>query len=114
MTLSPYSTESRLERIEQSLTDLVSEFRASRSQNQSTLENIMAEIDDLLAAVAEVKTVEDSAVLAINGLVDRLDTLVANATDLASLKAAVTAETAVLRTNVVPLADAIAAVPPAV
>lgn len=93
MTISPYTTEARLERIE------------------LLLEDIMSELTDLVAQVAAVKTVEDSAVLAINALVSRLDALVQNATDLAELKAAVTAETAALRENAVPLASAVAAVP---
>ena len=111
MTASPYSTEARLDRIEQLLIDLVNEFRASRAQTQLAQESLMSEISDLVAEVAAVKTVEDSAVLAINGLVSRLDALVQNATDLAELKAAVTAETAVLRDSVVPLAAAVASVP---
>ena len=60
-----------------------------------------------------MKGVEDAAVVAINGLIDRLDAVVQSATDLAELKAAVTAETTLLRTNTVPLAHAVAAVPPA-
>ncbi len=112
MATSPYSTEARLERIEQLLIDLVSEFRASRAQAQLSQESIMSEIDDLVAQVAAVKGVEDAAVLAINGLIDRLEAVVQSSTDLAELKAAVSAETALLRTNAVPLADAVAAVPP--
>jgi hypothetical protein len=113
MNLSPYSTEARLDRIEQLLTDLVSEFRASRAQLQIQQERMMAEINDLLTAVAEVKTVQDGAVLAIHTLLDRVNAIVQSATDLAALKAAVAAEVAVVRGNAVPLAEAIAEVPPA-
>ena len=74
----------------------------------------MTEIDDLLAAVTEVKSVEDGAVVAIQTLLDRVNAIVQSATDLADLKAAVAAETAVLRSNAEPLAAAIADVPPEV
>jgi len=74
---------------------------------------IMAEIDDLTAEVAAVKTVEDGAVLAINRLLDAVNGQVQTATDLAALKVAIAATTARLKGDVVPLADAIASVPPA-
>ena len=113
MTVSPYSTEARLERIEQLLTDLASEFRASRAQTQMFEEKTMAEIDDLVTAVADVKSVQDGAVLTIHTLLDRVNAIVQSATDLAALKAAVAAEVSVVRGNAVPLAAAIAEVPPA-
>ena len=111
MTVSPYSTEARLERIELLLTDLVSEFRASRAQTQMMQEKIMQEVDDLVAAVAAEKTVVDGGVLAIHTLLDRVNAIVQSATDLAALKTAVAAETAALRSNAAPLANAIAEVP---
>jgi hypothetical protein len=108
----PTIPDARLDRIEQMLADLMSEFRASNAQTQTFQESAMTEIDDLLAAVTEVKSVEDGAVVAIQTLLDRVNAIVQSATDLADLKAAVAAETAVLRSNAEPLAAAIADVPP--
>ena len=108
VAMSPYSTEARLDRIEQLLIELVSKFSVFQIQQEKE----MAEIDDLVTAVADAKTVQDGAVLTIHTLLDRVNAIVQAATDLAALKAAVAAEVSVVHTNAEPLAAAIAEVPP--
>ena len=73
----------------------------------------MAEIDDLIAAVAAEKTVDDSAVALLNTLTGQINTLVQNATDLTTLKSQITAVTSDVAANTKEVADAVTANTPA-
>lgn len=75
-------------------------------------ENIMIqEMTDLVAEVNDVKTVQGSAVVAIQGLVDKFNQAIQGAADLAEAKAAAVQLTADLKEATTPLAAAIANVP---
>jgi hypothetical protein len=73
----------------------------------------MAEIDDLIAAVAAEKTVDDSAVALLTTLTGQINTLVQNATDLATLKTQITGVTSSVAANTQELSDAVVANTPA-
>lgn len=74
----------------------------------------MAEIDDLIQAVAAEKTVEDSEAALLTTLTGQINTLVQNATDLATLKSQITGVTSTVNANAQAIQDAITAntVPP--
>jgi uncharacterized coiled-coil protein SlyX len=111
MTQSPYSTEARLDRIEDLLREFLNEFRDFRAKAQIQEKALMAEIDLLVAQVAETRGVTDAAVVAIQGLRDQIDLLVQNATDLEALKAQLTDLTGQLDASERDLAAAIATDP---
>ncbi len=64
-------------------------------------------LEDLIAAVAEIKGVQHSAVMAINSLLNRMNTAVHTATSLDGARLAVEAESSAFRLNANPLAAAI-------
>lgn len=72
---------------------------------------VMAEIDDMITAINDVKGVEDSATELITQLLDKVNGLVQQATDLATLKNQVADATNQIRSNAQPLSDAVAANP---
>ncbi len=74
---------------------------------------IMAEIDDMVAEIAAVKGVEDSATALIVAMAAKINTIVQSATDLAALKTQVADATAAMQTNAGPLSAAVAANPQA-
>lgn len=69
----------------------------------------MAEIDDLIDAVAKEKTVEDAEAVLLATLTGQINTLVQNATDLATLKTQITGVTSQVNTNAQAIQDAITA-----
>lgn len=104
--------EGRLVRIELQLDSI--ELALARIEEallsvQTTGDQAMAEIDDLVEQVQSVRGVEDSATKLIMGLVDKVNQLVQNATELSDLKTKVQQATAEIRQNAQPLADAVAA-----
>lgn len=70
------------------------------------------ELADLETAVTENTSTDQSAIMAIEGLAAQIQGLVEDATDLDTLKAAVTAKAAAIRTSSAALAAAIVAIPP--
>lgn len=109
------TTEGRLERMQLQLDSMelalarIEENLLSVRYQQEVY--VMAEIDDLVAQVQDVKGVEDSALALITGLTQKVTQLVQDATDLATLKAQVAQATADIKNNAQPLADAVAANP---
>lgn len=74
---------------------------------------IMAELDDLTAAVARETTVEESATVLIRQIAAKLNQIVQNATELAAAKAAMAAAASQINANVDKLAEAVTTNTPA-
>jgi len=72
---------------------------------------MVQEIQDLVAEVSEVKTVQASATVAIAALIDRFNVAIQAATDLEEAKAAAVQMKAELAEATAPLSAAIANVP---
>lgn len=109
MRLDIYIHDGRDDAILRSLQTIQSQLAAI----QKTEGQITMEIDDLVAAVAKEKTVEDSTVALLTTLTGKINTLVQNATDLAALKAAITGVTASVNSDTQALSDAVVANTPA-
>ena len=69
--------------------------------------SIFDPLESLIAAIAEVKGIQDSAVLTINVLLSRVSFAVNNATSLEDAKLAVASESTAFRSSASELADAI-------
>ncbi len=114
MTMSPFQPiasrqQEQLAHLEQRVTIL--ERRAEAADTHriiQTLEKVMAELDDLKAAVAKETEVDESAIVLLQGLKAKLDAAIA-AGDPAALKALSDS----LGTESQKLADAVAANTPA-
>lgn len=90
---------------EDSLTDIRNLLREINERTKK----MSAELDDLTSAVAENTTIDQSAIALIEGIAAQLSQLVANATELGELKAAITAKAADLRASSAALSAAVAA-----
>jgi hypothetical protein len=64
-------------------------------------------IEELVAAVTDVKGVQDSAILAINSLISRMNHAVTSASNLDAARVAVAAESDAFRSSAIALATAI-------
>jgi predicted RND superfamily exporter protein len=93
------------------LDDTTQQILALAQASQITEQKIMQELDDLVAEVTALKGVEDSAAATIARIAALLGSAAQNATDLATLKAAVEEQVKALKDNSVALSAAIAANP---
>ena len=109
MSYSTDRIEQRLDKINKRLCRIENLLARIIQQEEQEL----AEIDDLVAAVTAEKTVEDSTVVLLTTLTSKINSLVQNATDLASLKASITGVTASVTSDTQALSDAVTANTPA-
>ena len=101
------SLAQRLHRIEARLDLVLSHLKVIERK-----ETVMSkELDDLVLEVTEVKGAAQSGAVAIKGLADALNGILADATDYATLKAGVEAQVVELHGAATVIGDAIAANP---
>lgn len=113
MRLDIYVHDVREECREDKILSVLKSIQSQLTTIQEKEEQELAEIDDLVAAVAAEKTVEDSTITLLTNLTDKINGLVQNATDLAALKTAITGVTASVASDTQALSDAVTANTPA-